>query len=342
MPNPLKLASVWRVVSDVDLDAIRRRSHERFEVWICAEASGDAVATRDLLSASTPPHPWLRVLEPSSFETPLTALPIAALLVTRTLDLPAPLATARNALRAHAVPVIAVMVGETGPAASTPRTGEDARVAVTALDESATAPLASTLLARFDDDRRLALARQLPPLRAPLFQALISEVAQANASFALTTGLAESIPVLSAPLNLGDVVVLTKNQLMLGYRIALAAGRDGEPRKLLAEIVGVLGGGLLFRQIAREMVGLIPIAGIPLKVAVAYSGTYAIGRAVALWVTEGRAVTADALRMMTKEGLDRGRAVADRMMASMQPSGHTSRWQRLRGYLPGPRRRGSR
>jgi uncharacterized protein (DUF697 family) len=107
----------------------------------------------------------------------------------------------------------------------------------------------------------------------------------------------------------------------------------------LAEIVGVLGGGMLFRQIAREMVGLIPIAGIPLKVAVAYSGTWAIGRAVALWVTEGRTVTADALRTMTREGMDRGRALADRMIADARGEGRSSRWQRLKRYLPGPRGR---
>lgn len=340
MRSPLKLASVWRVISDVDLEGIRRRSHERFEIWIVAENPDDADGVRRLLSASSPPHPWLRVSAPESLVPPLVALPLAVVLVTRTLDLSLPMAGARNALRAQVVPVVTMVAGETGPAASVPRVGEDRRVAVTGLDDSAAAPLATTLLALFDDDRRLALARQLPPLRMPLFQALTQETAQANASFALTTGLAETVPILSAPLNLGDIVILTKNQLLLGYRIVLGGGRDGTPRALIAEIVGVLGGGLLFRQIAREMVGLIPVAGIPLKVAVAYSGTWAIGRAVALWVTEGRAVTADSLRAMTAEGLERGRAVAERMMADARGrrADGTSRWQRLRAYLPRPKR----
>jgi len=338
MPNPLKLASVWRVISDVDLDGIRRSSHQPFEIWIAADRAADADATRQLLSGNTTPHPWLRIIDPAALAPALDALPLAGVLVTGTLDLSPALAGARNALRARAVPVIVLVVGETGPAASTPRTGEDARVAVTGFDDSSGAALAATLVDQFEDDRRLALARHLPPLRTPLFQALTLEVAQANASFALTTGLAEAVPVLTAPLNLGDIVVLTKNQLLLAYRIVLAAGRDGEPRKLLAEIVGVLGGGMLFRQIAREMVGLIPIAGIPLKVAVAYSGTWAIGRAVALWVTEGRPVTAETLRAMTREGLERGRTLAERMMAEARGRGVTSRWQRLRGYLPRPRR----
>ena len=62
-----------------------------------------------------------------------------------------------------------------------------------------------------------------------MFQSLIQETAQANAKFAFTTGLAETVPILSAPLALGDILVLTKNQVVLGYRIMLAAGRDGEP-----------------------------------------------------------------------------------------------------------------
>ena len=35
------------------------------------------------------------------------------------------------------------------------------------------------------------------------------------------------MPVLNAPLNLADVVVLTKNQLLMSYRVALAAGKRG-------------------------------------------------------------------------------------------------------------------
>ncbi|WP_410960041.1 hypothetical protein, partial [Salmonella sp. SAL4434] len=88
------------------------------------------------------------------------------------------------------------------------------------------------------------------------------------------------------------------------------AGRSGEPRELLGEIAAVLGSGLLFRQAARQLVGLIPIAGIAPKVAIAYSGTWAIGRALTAWVTEGRAVTSAAVQQMTIDGLDRGRAFA--------------------------------
>jgi uncharacterized protein (DUF697 family) len=262
--------------------------------------------------------------------------PIAIIFVTRTLDLSPAMTNVRNAFRSAAVPTLTVVVGATGPVASAPRVGEDARVAVTAIDESATVPVGSALLGLFSDDRRVALARTLPPLRAPLFQILTQETAQANAGFALTTGLAETVPVLSAPVVLGDVVILTKNQVLLGYRIVLAAGRNDAPRKLVAEVLAVLGGGLLFRQIARELVGVVPVAGLPLKVAVAYSGTWAIGKAMAIWVTEGRRVTSDTIRSLTAEGFDRGRAAAKRLLAArgdgrqVSPDDDASRAEGLR------------
>ena len=84
-----------------------------------------------------------------------------------------------------------LVVGETGPGASARQLAEDVRVAVTGWDAGALEPVAATLLSLFADDQRLALARQFIPLRPALFDRLITETAQANASFALTTGLAE-------------------------------------------------------------------------------------------------------------------------------------------------------
>ena len=339
MPSPLKLASIWRVISDVDLHAIRRHALAPIEVWIVAEHGDDALALQRLLSPDSA-HPALRIVLPADVVQPLGAAPTATVLVTRSPVLGPALISARNAVRAAAGRVMTVVVGTTGPAASECQNGEDARVAITAWDAGALAPIAATLLSLYPDDRRLAFARQLPPLRRVLFETITRETAQANASFALTTGLAEVVPVLTAPLNLGDVVILTKNQLLLGYRIVLAAGRSGEPRELLGEIAGVLGSGLLFRQAARQLVGLIPIAGIVPKVAIAYSGTWAIGRALTAWVTEGRAVTSAAIQQMTIEGLDRGRAFADALVEDARARGERAgtRWERFRHYLPGGRR----
>jgi uncharacterized protein (DUF697 family) len=339
VPNPLKLASIWRVIADVDLQGIRRHALAPIDVWIVAEHGDDAAALQRLLSPDSP-HPALRVVSPADIVKPLVDVPTATVLVTRSPVLDPALVGARNTVRAAGGLVMTVVVGATGPSASERQIDEDARVAIAAWDAGALAPIAATLLALYADDRRLALARQLPPLRGVLFDTIIRETAQANASFALTTGLAEVVPVLTAPLNLGDIAILTKNQMLLGYRIVLAAGRSGQPRELLGEIAGVLGSGLLFRQAARQLVGLIPVAGIVPKVAIAYSGTWAIGRALTAWVTEGRAVTSAAVRQMTIEGLDRGRAFADVLVEDARARGERAgrRWDRFRHYLPGRRR----
>jgi uncharacterized protein (DUF697 family) len=335
MPSPLTLASIWRVIADVDLEAIRREAMAPFDVWILAEQRDDAAALTALLSPDGA-HPALRLMDAGTVVQPLSDIPRGAVLITRSPTLSPGLAAARNALRAAGGRVMTLVVGTTAPGASARQLGEDVRVAVAAWDAGAVDPIAASLLSLYDDDRRLALARQFIPLRRPLFERLITETAAANASFALTTGLAEAVPILTAPLNLGDIVILTKNQLLLGYRIVLAAGRTGEPRALIAEIAGVLGSGFLFRQAARQLVGLIPIAGIVPKVAIAYSGTWAIGRAIVLWVTEGREVTAGSVQRMTREGLDRGRALAEAMVHDARSRGGRTgaRWQRFRKYFP--------
>ena len=334
MPSPLKIANIWRVISDVDLEAIRRHAMAPVEIWVLVEDAADRDAVLALVSPDGL-HPALRIVDPSTLVQPLPAVPLVSVLVARSAVMPTTLASARNAIRAAGGRVLTVVVGETGPAASARQAGEDARVAIATWDAGAVEPVATALLSVIVGDERLALARQFPALRRALFERLITETAQANATFALTTGLAEAVPVLTAPLNLGDIVILTKNQLLLGYRIVLAAGRTGEPRTLLAEIAGVLGSGFLFRQAARQLVGLIPIAGIIPKVAIAYSGTWAVGRAIVLWVTEGREITPAAVQRMTREGLDRGRALAESMLrqrSGAEPSG--SRWHRLQQFLP--------
>jgi uncharacterized protein (DUF697 family) len=333
MANPVKLANIWRIIRDIDLEAIRRDALAPFELLVAADDLEDARRVHRLLHPGEP-HPWVSTMRAADVQEGET-VPLATVLVTRTQELSPSLGRVRTIVRTRNGPVLTIRVGATGPAASASDAGEQARVAVMSLDDPAAADaIATALLGLVRADERLALGRQLPSLRPALFQILTQETAQANASFALTTGLAETVPVLTAPLNLGDIVILTKNQLLLGYRIALGGGRDGEPRAMIAEIVGVLGGGVLFRQIAREMIGLIPVAGIPLKVAVAYSGTWAIGRALAIWVTEGRRVTSETIQQMSKEAMARGRAVADRLVAEHASDAKPSRWSRFKGYLP--------
>ena len=315
----LKLGNVWKVIREVDLEAIRREALASFDLVILGQP-GHAERIRAALSpeGAASPHRFIRVNPPGGGPT----IPNAVIVVTgpgpRTADLDSTLSYLVDRGIPHALAVL---------------DGDDATQAAT----QAAASLAGTL----PDTDRLAFAHQLPAFRAPIFDRIIEDTARANASFAFTSGLAEVVPILTAPLNLGDMIVLTKNQLLMGYRLVLAAGRDGEPRKLIGEILGMLGGGLVFRQLARQLVGLIPVVGIVPKVAVAYGGTYAIGRAVVLWVTEGRTASAETLRTLSREGLQRGREVARDLSARGRAgvAKASGRWDRLRSHVPGLRRR---
>jgi uncharacterized protein (DUF697 family) len=338
MARSLKLANLWRVIRDVDLEAIRIAVNATFELLIVADDREDAVALRALLGPDRDvPHPWLAVEGAADPPIPPAAgAPVAGLLLSRALELSPGLEAARARLVAAGRPVVTVVVGSTSRAASVVRAGEAARLGVPSIDTASAAEIGRALVGALPADARYALARHLPLLRPQVFSDIIEETARANATFALTTGLAETVPVLTAPLNLGDMVVLTKNQLLMCYRLAIIAGREGDPKKLVAEILGVLGGGLLFRQIARQLVGLIPVVGLLPKIAVAYGGTWAIGRAMTAWVTEGRAVTAESVKAFSSEGLSRGREVARALLEQARANvpTRTRAWQRIRQQVP--------
>ena len=341
MPGPLKLATLWRVVRDIDLSALRSAANARFALSVVSENGEDAAGLQSQLSAGLHvAHPWIETAAaaPEALSN-LSSTPVAGLIVTRSARLSPALGGASQRFAALGRPVITIVVGDHSPGAGAVGPGERARVVVNAIDADAIERLAPALVDVAGDDGQLALAAQLPALRRAVFSRTIERTSRANASFALTTGLAETIPILTAPLNLGDIVILTKNQLMMCYRIALAAGRDGEPRALMGEILGVLGGGVLFRTAARELVGMVPVIGIVPKVAIAYAGTQAIGRAMVAWTTEGRQVTADAVARYSREGLEKGRALAERLAGERTSDRKPSRLERWKQFLPLPRRK---
>jgi hypothetical protein len=111
----------------------------------------------------------------------------------------------------------------------------------------------------------------------------------------------------------------------MSYKIALACGKKGTPRGLIGEVVGVIGSGFLPTG-ARQLVGLIPVVGILPKVALAYAGTWAVGRAVAAWASEGRKLTPAAVRRFYREAWGRGKTVARAMSAQAKKARPKRSW----------------
>jgi uncharacterized protein (DUF697 family) len=159
------------------------------------------------------------------------------------------------------------------------------------------------------------LARHLPLLRAPVAQKLIDDTCFINATYSLSTGLAEIVPILNLPLNLADIVILTKNQALMAYTITLAMGMQAEWRDTMPKLAAVVGSAFLWRQLARYLSGLIPVIGIVPKVVIAYSGTYVIGKSIYQWCANGEKLNPEELRALYAEALERGSEAARVLIA---------------------------
>lgn len=144
------------------------------------------------------------------------------------------------------------------------------------------------------NDRLVAFGRFFPAFRGAAMTAIVNETSSANAQFAFVANIPSLIPVVGGLLSAGaDTIVLTKNQLMMVYKIAAASGRDLEDQHaILREMIPVVGQGFLWRTVAREATTMLPLAAgtIP-KVAIAFTGTYALGRAAEVFYRFGKKPT---------------------------------------------------
>lgn len=179
--------------------------------------------------------------------------------------------------------------------------------APTTQPETIAKTLLPALADRVPEDQRIAAARRIPGLRDSVARWLIGDVSFSNATYSLTSGLPEMVPLLNIPLNAADMLVLTKNQALLVYKLALAFGAPPDFQAQMKEVLPVIGSGFLWRQVARQLVGLIPGFGILPKVAVAYAGTYATGQAAALWYRNGETLSSDALKKLYRQAFQIGR-----------------------------------
>lgn len=161
-----------------------------------------------------------------------------------------------------------------------------------------------------------ALARRFPVFRGKVVDHVIRSVARENAIFAVVTALPDVIPSLAEiPWIFGefasDTAFITGNQIRMAFLIASACGREVGYGNQKGEMLTIAAGAFGWRAIARELAGKIPLGGglIP-KGAIAYAGTFAVGKALErLHITGGTFSRAER-EQVYREGLERGRAVA--------------------------------
>jgi uncharacterized protein (DUF697 family) len=166
-----------------------------------------------------------------------------------------------------------------------------------------------------NDDLWLPLARQYPAFRRPVVERTIHAVARENALFAVATALPDVIPsLIELPWAFGefasDTAFLTANQIRMAFMIATAYGRDAGFIDQKGAVLSIAAGAFGWRALARELVGKIPFGGglIP-KGAIAYAGTFLVGRALEQYYRGNGEMSRSQRRTVYREALEHGRTV---------------------------------
>ena len=316
------LANVWENLQELDVRPIREAAEREVRLAIVGQAGSGRHTLAEQLR-SDPAHQQAAAQTPILIATPEDAAEarhadlIVLMLSNATNDDAAERALARDwAAAGKNVLVFQNQFGEGNGNSRLPDWagwGPTRAVGGAAKDrqflENSFAPLVLEMLA----DDQLALGRRFPLFRLPIARRLISDTCMANAAYSLGSGIAEIVPVLDLPLNVTDVLVLTKGQALLVYKLGLALGLPGDWKYYLGEFGGVLGGGFLWRQLSRSLVGLIPGWGILPKVAIAYAGTYVVGEVVLQWYLTDRHVSKEEMQDMYRQALLQGKELAARL-----------------------------
>jgi uncharacterized protein (DUF697 family) len=156
-------------------------------------------------------------------------------------------------------------------------------------------------------ERAPAFGRALPAFRAAAAKQVIDETAAANAQFSLVSNIPTILPIVGNIAAAGaDFIVLTKNQVMMLYKLAAVFGRDlRDQRGILQEVLPVVGAGLLWRTAARQAATWLPFAAgtIP-KLAIAYVGTMAVGRTAEFYYRTGLKPTRSQIEQYVRQATE--------------------------------------
>ncbi|MBN1375343.1 MAG: hypothetical protein JXA01_04235 [Dehalococcoidia bacterium] len=319
MPKLPDLVSGFKMLKEVDLNAVRSQAEAPLYIMVIGEAgSGKTALIEQLMTGPLQDEP--SGLPPITIHRPESVLqfPEGALAL---LLLDARKADHQNErevfdrLIAAGVPTVVcynkvdLASGEIVTLNSAIWAGAGTAI-ITATDRDTLIRELVPSIMRVCKGCDVQLARHLPLLRETVAQKLIVDTCFINATYSLGTGLAELVPVLNLPLNLADIMILTKNQALMAYTITLAMGMKGEWRDTMPKLAAVVGSAFLWRQMARYLTGLIPLIGIAPKVVISYAGTYVIGEAVYQWCANGDKLSAEELKGLYAEALEQGSEAA--------------------------------
>ena len=215
------------------------------------------------------------------------------------LGRPGDVAGARlDILQQLGLPVFALTVDPAGPTlpppVSAPLGGQIAEYVVARIDrESLRGRFFPHLIDRCKGIE-VAVGRRLPALRETVAAKLTRDAASSALKIAAASAGVDHVPilgiVLGAVASAGDMVAITGIQIVLMLQIGATYGKDPDVQRIY-ELLPVVGGGLGWRALSREISGFIPVAGVAIKGAIAYAGTIVVGEGVGFYYEHGRHMT---------------------------------------------------
>ena len=141
----------------------------------------------------------------------------------------------------------------------------------------------------------IAVGRRLPALRETVAAKLTRDAALNALKVAGASAVVDHIPllgmVIGAVASAGDMMAITGIQMMLMLQIGATYGKDPDLGRVW-ELLPIVGGGLGWRALSRELSGFIPVAGMFIKAAIAYAGTVVVGEGARVYFQYGRHMSA--------------------------------------------------
>jgi uncharacterized protein (DUF697 family) len=285
------------VRSGVDVRSVERRTRMPFRFLLCGDPALIVELRALLLSGHADGVPLdaaacLETMLPVSLADPRDVR--AAIFLGRRGDLAG---ADLEPLRRAKIPTLAITVDPDATAVgppSAPARGARAEYVVPAINRD-------TLRVRFfphlidcASGVEIAVGRRLPPLRETVAAKLTRKAAASALKISVASALVDHLPVVGvvfgAVASAGDMVAITGVQMALMLHIEAAYGRDTDLGRLW-RMLPIVGGGLGWRALARELSGFIPMAGIAIKGAIAYAGTIVVGESVTLLLEHGRTMS---------------------------------------------------